>query len=337
MSGQRWIRLRAKKFLFASLGLHALWMAVAALWTYHAVRAGSSAETPSFRSAPAPNRASQHALEHHAKLTRLKGGAPPVAKRAVTVSLSQVALPAVPAVAPMPFVRPAVLVSGRHQEAMGSTGTGRGPGSGGSDGEEDVGRALKNLFTKLQVTEQRVGVVFEVPRTAYTNPPNPAAAEYLRNFVAEREYLERTFGPKRLAEYIAPCLYVPWHRNTDAPTASLGSAILDMMDSPEQLEAIYVLGQFGWVSVGNHEHGLRKDGEKVMNMIDPYDLWPTIQKRVRERKVKLYIHMISDGDRLVWMRDTLLSSFLDLARGTGGTVKIGPIPHPGEEIPAPSP
>lgn len=334
-----------RKFLFVSLGVHGLLIGAATLWTTRTVRSEATATLPAFRAAPATRRVSPslHALEHHVSLVRRRGGVPPVARRVLTIGPARAALPAVPVVASVPFIQPAVLVGGRHAEATGRTGTGRGPGSGGDDGDWDhAGRELRNLVTKLQVTEKRVGVVLD-ERMFY--PPltsnDPTVQQYRRANDAERDYIKRSFDPSHVAAYTASCLYVPWHYKDGSLDVSMASAILDLVNSPQQIDAIYVLGGFRNVTQQQHEYALHREREYYKgdpnNYCPPQDLWPALQKRVRERGIRLYLHPVVQPGERYDLKDPLTKAFFDFARSTGGSVKVGPVPRPGEEISAPSP
>ena len=155
---------------------------------------------PSFKASLPPSHASLRALEHRVKLARRRGGGPPVARRAVSLSLSRVALPVVPITASLPFVHPAMLVSGRHLTATGALGTGDGPSLGG--GDMDEGWQLANLFTVLRVEEARVGIVMQVPpfmhdpRFSGSHRINPSGPDW-----PFYDYVERSFAPDQIAEY----------------------------------------------------------------------------------------------------------------------------------------
>ena len=124
------------------------------------------------------------------------------------------------------------------------------------------------------------------------------------------------------------CVYYPNRVDSgpDDPPATLGSALLNLLNSPRQFDAIYITANCAGVRAAYQADMVRRYRFT--------DVWPLIQQRTRERHIKLYLH-ICPGFRPGYS-DPLLEEFIASIRSTGGTVKIGPLPRPGEEIVAPA-
>ena len=286
----RWWRAFAtKRFLFISLAVHLLLGAGATVWIVQVTRPG---HTASFTAGPAASKAATHALEHQIKLTKRKNAmsAPLAVKRITTISPSKVALPAMPK---MTVSQPVVPVAMSGMNALPGMGFGLGSGLGGGSGGGGGG-ATTNFIGGMRVTALKLGVALDI---------SGSVAAYQKDM---HDYVGKVFKSSEISEFSAAGFF-----SVKSARGSMGLSVLEFLNSPKHFDAIYIFSDFG----ETYEAARRPDQE---------DLWPQVQKLVREKKVRLYLHVLPKPSGKT-QDSPEMNNVIQLARSSGGGVKLGPM------------
>lgn len=288
---RRWWRVFAtKRFLFISIALHLLLGAGATVWI---VQVAHQSRTQNFAAGPTASKAATRALEHQVKMAKKKNAmsAPLAVKRITTISPSKVALPAVPSVPVSQPVMPLAALSGMG--AMPGAGFGLGSGFGGGGGGGG-GAAITNFIGGMRVTALKLGVALDV---------SGSVAAYQKDM---HDYVGKVFKNSEISEFSAAGFF-----SVKSSRGSMGMSVLDFLNSPKHFDAIYIFSDFG-----ETYEAARRPGQE--------DLWPQVQKLVREKKVRLYLHVLPKPSGKP-QDSPEMTNVIQLARSSGGSVKIGPM------------
>ena len=284
----RWRRFATKRFLVASLALHLLFGFGAASWVTHHGSPDPEKSRGFMLQMPASQAATQ-AVEHRVKVAERRNlmSAPPAPRRVLSQRPATVALPAVPTLPDAPPMSPAFMAGGGGQSPGGGFGLPRGAGMGGG------GAAITRFIGGLRITAQKLGVALDV---------SGSVREYQQ---AMHAHVASVFKGSEVTEITSAGFY-----RVQPPRASIGSAVLGFLNSPQRFDAIYVFSDFG------ETHGKIPTGHE--------DLWPEVQRLVREKKTRLYLHILRKFDKQGNLNPAL-DAVVQLARSTGGSVQIGPM------------
>ena len=288
---QPWWRLFAtKRFFLISLALHLLLAGGATIWIVQVVM---PSRKPAFAAPPSATKAATHAMEHQVKMAKKQASmsAPPAVKRIVTKSAAKIALPAVPTV---PASQPVLPVAMSGTGVMPGAGFGFGSGMGGGGGGGGGGGNITNFIGGMRVTAQKLGVALDT---------SGSVATYQKEM---HEYVGKAFKGSEISEFSAAGFF-----SVKSGRGSLGMSVLEFLNSPKHFDSIYVFSDFG-----ETYEAARREGQE--------DLWPQVQKLVREKKVRLYLHVLPKPSGKL-QDSPEMNSAIQLARGSGGGVKTGPM------------
>ena len=291
-----WSFFAAKRFLFISILLHLILAGGATVWIVQVTRLGHKR---SFVAAEPATRATKHPLEHQVQMAKKQVSAPPAVKRITTLSAMKIALPPLPAL-PMQLtphpISPTTL-SGAGMAAGAGFGLGTGSMGGGGGGN---GGGITSFIGGLRVTAQKLGVALDVSGS-------------VRDYQAEMHaFVGKAFKGSEISEFSTAGFITRRSKR-----GSMGMSVLEFLNSPEHFDAIYIFSDFGETRDGL----TTRDGVE-----EKQDLWEEVKRLVREKKVKLYLHVLREPgkeDRI----SPILNDVIMFAKSTGGGVKIGPMTH----------
>lgn len=276
----------AKKILILSVLVHLLFGVGAAVWI---VQTSQDKARPAFRSASSSPSASNHALEHKVQMKRKAMSAPIAAKRATTTGLAKITLPPMPPmVSQTTSFSPTALTSG-----MGGVGIGSSLGSGGAS--TGFGKPGGTMFMAsiggLNVQARQLAVALDI---------SGSVAQYQDGM---QKYVTKTFAQSEVGTFSSAAF-----SNSTNRKGSIGTVLLGFLNSPKKFDSIYVFSDFGEI-----------------NRVEQ-DALPEIQRLVREKKVRLYLHVLRAPGREGNITPAL-QTVINFARSTGGNVKIGDMPR----------
>ncbi len=283
----------SRKFLFISIALHVVLALLATIWI---VQVTFLNKKQKFAGAPTKGqKAATHALEHQVKMAQKKStmSAPPALKRVMTKSNAKLALPAVPTLA---AAQPIVPLAMAGMGAKAAPGFGFGTGSGGGGGGGGNGGALTSFIGGMRVTALRLGVALDI---------SGSVAAYQQEM---HDYVGKVFKNSEVSEFSAAGFF-----SVKSSRGSMGMSVLEFLNSPKKFDAIYIFSDFG----ETYEKA-RREGQD--------DLWPQVQKLVREKKVRLYLHVLPLPSGRI-QDSPELTNIMQLAKSSGGAVKTGDMPH----------
>lgn len=290
-----WRYFATKKFLFISIAFHLLLALVAAVWIVQVTYLNRHKQTFTAQQQEGA-KGPLHALEHKVSMAKKQStmSAPPPIKRITTLSPAKVALPPVPALPRTQAVTP--MTMGGMGAAL-APGAGFGTGTGGlSGGGGGNGGQITSFIGGLRVTAQKLGVVLDI---------SGSVAEYQQEM---HDYVAKTFKGGEIAEFSAAGFF-----SVKSARSSMGMRVLEFLNSPKHFDAIYIFSDFG-----ETYEAARREGQE--------DLWPQVQKLVREKKVRLYLHILPfKSGRL--QDSPEMVNVIQLAKSSGGGVKTGDMPH----------
>lgn len=285
----------SRQFLFISVALHLLLGLVAAIWIVQVTFLGHKKPNLAGQASNAA-KAATHALEHQVKMAKKKStmSAPPALKRVMTKSMSKLALPAVPTLAAAQPVVPMAMAGMGATAAPGfGFGTGAGGGGGGGGGG---GTGITSFIGGMRITAQKLGVALDT---------SGSVADYQQEM---HDYVAKVFKGSEVSEFSAAGFF-----SVKSSKGSMGMSVLEFLNSPKHFDAIYIFSDFG-----ETYEAARREGQD--------DLWPQVQKLMREKKVRLYIHVLPfKSGRL--QESPEMANVIQLAKSSGGGVKTGDMPH----------
>lgn len=279
-------RWLASRFLCVSVLVHVLFLAGAGIWV---VQMNRSPPKRAFRSLAVPPDPSTHALEYKVQLKRRHAlSALPEVKRATAVGPSRFALP------PMPMMprQPALAAANR---VPGTGGGGMTVGSGAPRAGVGLANPGIALFMApiggLNVQARQLAVALDV---------SGSVRQYRE---ALESYVSRTFKGSQVGTFT-------WagFKNTPSRTGSIGTVVLGFLRSPTPFDAIYIFSDFGETNASLQ------------------DAWAEVQKLTREKKVRLYLHVLREPGKETQLKPAL-AQVIAFARNSGGSVKIGAMPQ----------
>lgn len=252
------------------------------------VQASRAPARRTFRSLGANPNPSSRALEHKVQLKQRNAlSAPPAVKRATTIGRSKFSLPAMPLM-PAP---PAVAVASRI------TGMG-GPGNGMAFGGAGIATGFANPGGALFMASIG-GMKVQARRLAVALDNSASVAKYQSDM---QSFVQRTFKDSEVATFFSASFKLPRGGN------SIGSVVTDFLNSPKQFDSIYVFSDF---KTPAH---------------DQEEAWGHLKGAIEAKKVRLYLHVLQEFGSSEQFTPAVKDA-INFAKGTGGSVKIGPMPH----------
>lgn len=280
----------ARKIFFLTVLAHALCGVGASVWivqTYH-----QEQPRQEFRSVSSAPGASHQTLEHKVQMKRKAMSAPVPARRATTTGLAKVALPPMPAMDSLlpPIISPAALASGMGGVGFGATPGGNSVGNAGAGFAHPGGTMSTVSIGGLNVRAKQLAVVLDI---------SGSVAQYQD---AMQKYVAKTFPGSEVGTFSFAAF-----SNTHGRSGSIGTVMLGFLNSPKKFDAIYVFSDF------DETHGEQ-------------DAAAQIQQLIRDKKVRLYLHILREPGKEPRIND-VLQGMGAFARSTGGNVKIGIMPR----------
>jgi hypothetical protein len=277
---RKWL---TRRFLLVSLAAHFLFAGGATLWV---VQTRHATPKRTFRSGSLSPNPATRAFEHQVQMKKKKSmNAPVTAKRVTTTGLAKIALPAMPALPAM-----STLADLSPAQMPGMSGAGAGMGLGGPSMGTGFANASSGIFTSsiggLNIRAQRLAVALDI---------SGSVSQYKEEMAA---YVTKTFKGSEVAEFKSAGFY-----QNKKKDASIGSVLLDYLNSPKKFDAIYIFSDFG-------------DTWRAQTQ------WLEVQKLVEQKKVRLYLHVLREPGKEANI-DPTLADVIAFARKTGGNVKVG--------------